>query len=146
MFITTSRNADNDSKKICKFFSAFFSDVLHIPRGKTQLKKIFEKSLYLGYKYFLIVYKKKEEFFLEIYSLKEEGYLLENCFKIKDLKMKLIFPFNKIKKITVKEKPEFFDLFKEVVSDNIVTIKKDNNFSFLLEEKETGFSFVLEKV
>lgn len=146
MFITTSRKADISLKRICKFLSVFFSDIKHIPRGKTELKKIFEKSSYLGYKYFLIVSKKEEEIFLEIYNLKEEGYFLDCTYKIKDFVFDLTIPQSRIKKIQKTEKPEFRDLFNNKETDSSITIEKKDKFYFLLDGIKTGFSFALKKV
>lgn len=147
MFITTSRKAEITQKRLCKFFGLFFSDIKHIPRGETTLKKLFEKSAYLGYKQFLIVSKVKEDLILEVYVFKDESYFLENTFKIKNLKTKLNFSLSRIKKLQEKEKPILEEIFKDAETDNSIKIrKKGNTQEFLLEEKETGFSFDLKKV
>lgn len=147
MFITTSRKAEITQKRLCKFFGLFFSDIKHIPRGETTLKKLFEKSAYLGYKQFLIVSKVKEDLILEVYVLKDESYFLENTFKIKNLKTKLNFSLSRIKKLQEKEKPILEEIFKDAETDNSIKIrKKGNTQEFFLEEKETGFSFDLKKV
>ena len=147
MFITTSRKAKITQKRLCKFFGLFFSDIKHIPRGETTLKKLFEKSVYLGYKQFLIVSKVKEDLILEVYVFKDESYFLENTFKIKNLKTKLNFSLSRIKKLQEKEKPILEEIFKDAETDNSIKIrKKGNTQEFFLEEKETGFSFDLKKV
>ncbi len=147
MFITTSRKAEITQKRLCKFFGLFFSDITHIPRGETTLKKLFEKSAYLGYKQFLIVSKVKEDLILEVYVFKDESYFLENTFKIKNLKTKLNFSLSRIKKLQEKEKPILEEIFKDAETDNSIKIrKKGNTQEFFLEEKETGFSFDLKKV
>ncbi|HOW29691.1 MAG TPA: hypothetical protein PK685_03425 [archaeon] len=147
MFITTSRKAEITEKKFCKYMGLFFSDIKHIPRGETSLKKLFERSAYLGYKQFLLISKNKENLILEVYVLKEDSYFLEKALEIKNLKTKLNLSLSKIKNTALTEKPNIEELFKTKETDNQIRIlKTNNNFSFLLEEKETGFSFDLKKV
>jgi rRNA maturation protein Rpf1 len=59
MFVTSSRNSDLDVKRFAKYFVNYFPNLNLIPRGKSNLKSLFEKSFYIGYKYFLIFSKIK---------------------------------------------------------------------------------------
>lgn len=139
MFITTSRNSGFSSKKLCKTFAILFSDIKHIPRGNTILKKIFESSEYLGYSNLLLVSKKKEQLFLEVYRLTKDSYLLENKYKIN---IDLNHDLSIIKKLPKSEKPVFNDLFESKKIDNSLEIKKKKeSYSFFIDKKDTGFFF-----
>lgn len=149
MIITTSRNTNALGKKFCKYLAIFLYGVMHIPRGQTQLSKIFEKSSYLGYDYLLVVSKVKENLSLTIYKRQEKEYLLETEHAITNINFQTTVPLSQIKKIKQQEsETQLLFLGKEYLKetkDCEITLKqKDNHFSFFHEKKELGFSFDLK--
>ena len=144
MFITTSRNADNFEKKIAKYFSIYLPNVQLIPRGKTSINKLFLKSNFLGYKYFLKVSKLKHFFKLEIYKLKDDQYFLdkEYVFEIIDLNHKI--PLKEIRQINfnfVDQTKLFYFLDFKDDDLNYCSIIENNAVVFYLDGKDLGFKF-----
>lgn len=145
MFITTSRNVDNFEKKIAKYFSIYLPNVQLIPRGKTSISKLFLKSNFLGYKYFLKVSKFKNVFKLEIYKLKDDQYFLEKEYVFETIDLNHKIPLKEIKKInfTFVDKTKFFyflDL-EDVDDYNYCSILQNEKIIFCLDNKELGFGF-----
>lgn len=144
MFITTSRKAKRTQKIFCKFCSLFFSDVLYVPRGETSIKKFYEKARYLGHSYFLLISK---DFKLNIFVFEKEDFYIKDTYEISELKTHLKVPISFFKKMPALEKPFFLNLFEEDKNSDcaISILNNKNNFSFMLDEKEIGFSFTLKK-
>jgi len=146
MFITTSRNADNLQKKTSKLFEIFFSDIKHIPRGTTPLKKLLERSFYNGYVNFFIISKSKDGLYLSVFTLKDKQYLLKNKYKLASLSTQTKLPLSTIKKTSKTEKPEIKELFENTKTDNKIKIeKKGADIFFLFENNPIGFSFSFKK-
>lgn len=145
MFITTSRNADNFEKKVAKYFSIYLPNVQLIPRGKTPISKIFLKSCFLGFKYFLKVSKFKNFIKLEIYKLKGDQYFLdkEHLLEIIDLNHKI--SLKEIKKINFAfvDKTKFFYFIDFENDDDLdyCSVLKNNEIMFQLDNKDLGFVF-----
>ncbi|MFA5745929.1 MAG: hypothetical protein WCX82_04655 [archaeon] len=149
MIITTSRNTTALAKKFCKYLAIFLYGVKHIPRGQTNLSKIFEKSSYLGYNHLLLVSKVKEGLSLTVYLRTDKEYLPVSEHIITNINFQTTVPLSQIKKIKQQEvNTDVFFLDKEYLKetkDSEITLKqKDNHFSFFLEKKELGFSFDLK--
>jgi hypothetical protein len=153
MFILGSRNANLDQKKFIKYLCNFLFGLKFIPRGKTSLKKLFEKSKYFSYNYFLLCSKVrgfKDKLLLNIYKLDGSNYLLDKKYIISNIKY--VSSISKIKNMFV-EINDFKDIFyfldnKYKSKDEYYTYKLDSNnkLSFICKDKELGFSFNLEKV
>jgi hypothetical protein len=155
MFITTSRNIDNLGKKIARYFGLFLEGVKYIPRSRTNLKKIFSRSLYFNYNYFLKIIKAKDtkdKYNLEIYKLNHKQYILEKIYTLNILEIKPKISRSKIKNINKyisDEKNIFYFLAKtnkENNEDFVLKFLKEKTYSFFYKDKEIGFSFKIEKV
>lgn len=137
MLITTSRNANISQKRFCKHFSMFFPEVKHIPRGQSQLRKLFEKASYLGDDFLLIVGKKKENLELVVYKRKQKGFFPDKSFLLTDIFYKK--PKEKITSTNTKGK--FFYFLENLDKDSeIKASQKENEVVFKIK-KEILFSF-----
>jgi rRNA maturation protein Rpf1 len=141
MLITTSRNADIFQKRFCKYLSVFFPEIKHIPRGKSQLKKLFEKASYIGDDFFLLVGKKKENIELMIYKRKQKEFFPDKVFLISEIFYKS--PKEKIQKTNAKGK-FFYFLEKTDKDSEIKASQKESEVVFKIK-KEIFFSFKILK-
>ncbi len=152
MFITTSRKSNLLSKRFSKYLSIFLPDISYIPRGKTNLKKLFEKAIYLGHKYFLEISNDKGQTILSIFSFKESSFFLEREYILDVLEIRSLKPLKKI--ILINNK--VYDLkkvFYFLKKDNI-SLKKEyglfeieeNIFEFLENKQSLGFKFKIISV
>lgn len=137
MFITTSRKANHLEKKVAKYFSFFLPNLNLIPRGKTPLKKLFEKSCFLGFDYFVKLSKNKSFFVLEIYKLRKDQYFLNKKYVIdlQDLNHKI--PLKEIRKIN----SLVYDQTKKFVFLNLENSEKESDYKILEEKGKVGFYF-----
>lgn len=137
MFITTSRKATNLEKKVAKYFSIFLPNLKLIPRGKTSMGKLLERSYFLGFEYFLKVSKNKSFFIMEIYKLKKDQYFLHNKYiiDIKNLNHKI--PLKEIRKIN----DLVYDQTRKFYFLNLDNSEADTNYKILQENEVIGFYF-----
>ncbi len=141
MIITTSRNAKIFQKRFCKHLAKFLPEVRHIPRGETTLKKIFEKSNYIGYNHLLLVGKKKDNIKLLIYKRKDKEYFPEKLFTITDV----LYKKPKKKITTINAKGKLFYFLEEIDKDSETKAKQENNTISFEINKELFFSFKIKE-
>lgn len=141
MLITTSRNADISQKRFCKYLSVFFPEVKHIPRGQSQLGKLFNKANYLGDDFLLIVGKKKENLELVVYKKKQKDFFPDKSFLLTDVFYK--GPKDKIQSTNAKGK-FFYFLEKTDKDSEIKASQKESEVVFKIK-KEILFSFKILK-
>jgi hypothetical protein len=172
MFILCSRNSNNFQRKFIKYLCKFLFDLEFVPRGKSNLKSLFEKSKYFSYNYFLICSKLKNQnnkLLFNIYKIENDNYFIDKKYLISNINYNTkainynLF-FNKIRNY-VFEINDFKNIFYFLNEENkskkskytyklnsIDDIEnKDNcnsnyNISFVYDDKELGFSFNLEEV
>jgi hypothetical protein len=137
MFITTSRKANNLEKKVAKYFSIFLPNLKLISRGKTPLKKLFEKSCFLGFDYFVKLSKNKSFFVMEIYKLRKDQYFLNKKYVVdlQDINHKI--PLKEISKINYL----VYDQTKKFSFLNLENSEKESDYKILEEKGTVGFYF-----
>lgn len=141
MIITTSRNAMIFEKSFSKHLAEVFPDTKHVPRGQTPLKKIFEKSSYLGNIFLLVVCKKKDNLELVIYKRKVKDYFPDKVFLLGEVFYKK--PKGEIQDI--KTKGKFFYFFENTDKDSENKGIQEGNQITFSKAKEVFFSFKILK-
>jgi len=141
MLITTSRNADISQKRFCKYLSSLISEIQHIPRGQTPLKKIFEKSSYLGHNFLLVVEKKKENLKLVVYKRKEKEFFSDKSFLISEV----FYKKPKTRPQEINHKGKFFYFLEEKDKDSEIKAVEENQEVKFTLNKELVFSFKILK-
>ncbi len=155
MYITCSRKSDIVTKRFSKYLSRLLPDLEYIPRGKSNLLKIFENIKFLGHQYFVICSNLVGDVKLLIYKLKGEEYFPDREYTLEVLDLRHFISFKEIKKINqevndLKEVFYFLDKkFKSKTSDYGVFIL-DNQiekiFEFMLKDKSLGIKFKILNV
>lgn len=153
MFITCSKNPNLLEKRFSKYLTKFLPDLSYIPRGKTSLKKIFEKAIYVGHKYFLKTSHIGSFVNLNIYAFKNQTFFLEReySFEILDLRHFVSFSELEVFKNSFNDAKKLFYFLKK---DNLSLKSKygvffspeTNTFNFLNEDKPLGFNFKIVDV
>jgi len=152
MFITTSRKSNLLSKRFSKYLTIFLPGIEYLPRGKTNLKKLFEKARYLGHLFFLEVSFNKGNISLSIFSFKDDSFFLEREYLIDVLDLRHLRPFPVIKDFSESlsdSKKVFYFLSKKNLSSkskfSLLEVE-ENIFNFFYDKEYLGFSFKLLNV
>lgn len=152
MFITTSKKTNIFEKRFSKYLSTYLPEIKYIPRGKTSLKKIYEKATYLGHDFFLKVSSQSEKITLSIYFFKEGSFFLDREYLLEVLDLRCFKNLSYIKKINDSvndEKKVFYFLPSKNISKPSkygVFEKEENVFEFLEDGFYLGFSFKILNV
>jgi rRNA maturation protein Rpf1 len=146
MFITCSRKADVFLKSFTKKLSLMFPNVKYVPRGQTNINKLFKKALYLGHKNFLKTTNTKTEktIFLEHYLQQNNSFHLHKTYTIEPINTNINISVLSLKSLKDVKKPNHLfcflnDCYEEDASLEIIDTK--NNIYFKYNNQDVDFSF-----
>ncbi len=145
MFITSSRKANVSLKSFTKKLSYLLPNVKYVPRGQTNIKKLYDKARYLGHKHFLkTTNPKSNNILLQQYTQKGESYFLDKSYLLEPISTDIntyVFVFKSLKDVN-KPKELFCFLDDYQQDDSLLEIKENKSIvSFVYNQKEINFSF-----
>jgi hypothetical protein len=157
MYITSSRNGSLTVKRFSSYLSKLLFDLKFIPRGKTDLNKLFEKAAYLGHTHFLVCSSQnsRNQVSLLIYKKKLDGnsYLpdKEYIIELDNLSHKISLKGISKKKAIADKNNLFYFLdnkhkTKSEKSDYSIVATEDkagSNYKFVVDGKDIGVNFIL---
>jgi rRNA maturation protein Rpf1 len=152
MYITCSRKSDVTSKRFSKYLSRLIPDLKYIPRGKSNLQNIFQKSKYLSYNYLVLCSYNKQKIDLLIYKLNDNEYFPDRKYKITILDLRHLLSFKEIEGYYKKFndlKKVFYFINKSYLSSKSeygLYFLENNIFEFRYSQKLIGTKFKIENV
>jgi len=157
MYITCSRNCSLTVKRFSVYLSKLLFDLKFIPRGRTDLSKLFEKAAYLGHSHFLVCsnQSQKNQLSLLIYKKKSEGagYLPDKEYILELTNLSHKMPLKVIgKKKSISDKSNLFyflnSKYKKKSENSDYSIvahdeKAGCKYKFVVDGNEIGVDFIL---
>lgn len=147
--ISCSKNADLITIRFAKYISKLLR-LDYFPRGRGNLKDIFEKLNYLGNKYFILVKKNKlKSISILIYKNKDDSFYPDREYLIEVIDLRFFKSFNEFSNKKLKDAKEFFYFLesnKKSLKSDFELFFEDDFFEFRLLDEFLGIKFKLLKV
>jgi hypothetical protein len=157
MYITCSKKSNILQKRVGKYLSKYLPDIEYIPRGKTNLLKLFRSATYLGHSNFLLISGNNKQIKLTVYNYnKNKSFIPQTEYLLNILDLRHILPFKDIEnnnqEINDSNKIFYFlkkNFFSKRSDYGIFLLEQNptyNIFEFRLKEKYLGFKFKIVNV